>query len=78
MSAPSQTPAASSEAHTGRLVRDSGALWQAGELRVCPEPEPSGAEDVVTDHELGDGGADLFDLSGQFVAEDPLPRSAEA
>ncbi len=66
------------EAHTGRLVRDSGALPHADELRVCPEPEPTAAEDVVTDRKLADGCADCFDLSRQLVAEDSLPRSAEA
>ncbi len=66
------------EAHAGRLVRDSGALPHADELRVCPEPEPTAAEDVVTDRELSDGGADCHDLSRQLAAEDPLPRSAEA
>src|SRR5258708_7849590 len=66
------------EAHAGRLVRDSGALAHADELRVRPEPEPTAAEDVVTDRELVDGCADCFDLSGQLAAEDPLPRSADA
>src|SRR5229473_4876810 len=66
------------EAHAGRLVRDSGALPHADELRVRPEPEPTAAEDVVTDRELVDGCANCFDLSGQLTAEDPLLRSAEA
>src|SRR5258708_17608203 len=66
------------EAHTGRLVRDSGALPHADELRVRPEPEPTAAEDVVTDRKLADGCANCFDLSGQLAAENPLPRSAEA
>src|SRR2546426_6016267 len=66
------------EAHTGRLVRDSRALAHADELRVCPEPEPTCPEDVVTDRELVDGCADCFDLSRQLGAEDPLLRSADA
>ena len=66
------------EAHTVRLVRDSGALAHADEFRVRPEPEPTAAEDVVTDRKLADGCADCFDLSRQLAAEDPLPRSAEA
>ena len=66
------------EAHAGRLVRDSGALPHADELRVRPEPEPTAAEDVVADRELANSCADCFDLSGQLAAEDPLPRSADA
>jgi hypothetical protein len=66
------------EAHAGRLVRDSGALPQADELRIRPEPEPTAAEDVVTDRELTDGCANGFDFSRQLAAEDPLLRSADA
>src|SRR6266516_3538238 len=66
------------EAHTGRLVRDEGALPHADELRVCTEPETTAAENVVTDRELADGCANCFDLSRQLAAEDPLLRSADA
>src|SRR6266849_9517164 len=45
---------------------------------MCPEPEPSGAEDPVADRELSDGGADVVDLSCKFGAEDSVPRPAEA
>src|SRR5205085_1636088 len=66
------------EAHADRLVRDVGALAHADEFRVRPEPEPTAAEDVVTDRELVDGCANCFDLSGQLAAEDRLLRSADA
>jgi hypothetical protein len=36
---------------------------------VCSEPEPTVAEDVVTDRELVDGYANCFDLSRQLGAE---------
>src|SRR5205807_3609318 len=65
------------EAHAGRFVRQQGTLLQADELRVCPEPETTCAEDVVTDRELIDGCANCFDLSCQLNAEDPLLRSAD-
>jgi hypothetical protein len=35
---------------------------------VCPEPEASSAEDVVTDRELADGGANRFDYACQLAA----------
>jgi hypothetical protein len=66
------------EAHAGRLVRDSGALAHADELRVRPEPEPTAAEDVVTDRELVDSCANCFDRTCQLAAEDSLLRSADA
>ena len=66
------------EAHPSRHVGDEAVLLHADELRVCPEPEPAAAEDVLTDRKLVDRCADGFDLSRQLVAEDALPRSAEA
>ena len=66
------------EAHAGRLVGDSRALPHADELRVCPEPEPACAEDLVADGEFGDRHAGRFDLARQLAAEDPLLRSADA
>ena len=66
------------EAHTGRHVLDSGARRHRDELSVCPEPEPSQSEDVVTDREVADGRADRPDLSGKLSAKDPLPRPPEA
>jgi hypothetical protein len=66
------------EVHAGRFVRQQGTLLHAEELRVCPEPEPTCAEDMVTDRELIDGCANGFDLSCQLGAEDPLLRSADA
>ena len=45
---------------------------------MCPEPEPSRAEDPVTDRELADGRSDGFDLSRKFGAEDALPRPADS
>ena len=66
------------EAHAGRLVCQQGTLPHAGELRVCPEPEPTCAEDVVTDRELIDVCANCFDISCQLRAEDALLRPADA
>jgi hypothetical protein len=56
-------------------VRQRGTLPQADELGVCPEPV--GAEDVVTDVELGDSGTDGFDHARQLDAEYPPPRPTE-
>ena len=69
--APSQTAAASSKAHAGRLVRDQAALAHANKLRVCAEHPRVESEDLVTARELGDRRASCFDLSRQFAAEDP-------
>ena len=66
------------EAHASRLVRQRGALAEADELRV--RPEPTGAEDVVTDAELADGCAHRFDLARQLDAQRaPLrpPKAAD-
>src|SRR5437762_12097455 len=66
------------EAHRGRLVRDARALLNADELGVCTEGEPGYAEDVFTDREFADSGADCDDLPGELAAEDPLSRPADA
>src|SRR5207245_6428746 len=66
------------EAHAGRHVGQRGTFPHTDELCVCPEPPRTGTEDVVTDRERADGGADCFDLSRQLGAEDRLLRSPEA
>jgi hypothetical protein len=45
---------------------------------ACPELQPSRAEDLVAHREIGDGGADGFNLSGELAAEDRPPRPAES
>jgi hypothetical protein len=47
----------------------SGALSGMQRYSACVRVE---AEDLVAGHELGDGGADRFDLAGQLGAEDPV------
>ena len=59
-------------------MRDPRALPRADELRVCPEPEPSRAEDLVSDRELFDRRADRFDVTRELCSEDSLLRSANA
>src|SRR5438094_10329995 len=66
------------EAHTGGRRRHTRALLNADELGMCTEGESGNAEDVVTDRELADSGADSDDLPGELAAQDALPRPADA
>jgi len=59
-------------------MRHTRALLNADELGVCTEGESGNAEDVVTDRELADSGANSNDLPGELAAQDPLPRPADA
>ncbi len=45
---------------------------------MCPEPELTATEDLVTDRELADRTANCFDLSRQFAVENSLPGPADA
>jgi hypothetical protein len=50
--------------------------FQADEIRMCPEPKLTAAENLITNRQGADSCADVFDLSGQLAAEDAPLRPA--